>query len=52
MKDCKVKNPITWVPSVYFAMGMPFVALSLVSVIMFADLGVAASEITFDLGLE
>ncbi|MBP3353653.1 MAG: MFS transporter [Bacteroidales bacterium] len=47
MKDCKVKNPITWVPSVYFAMGMPFVALSLVSVIMFADLGVAASEITF-----
>lgn len=40
-------NPIKWVPSVYFAMGMPFVALSLVSVIMFADLGVDAASITF-----
>lgn len=41
------ENPIKWVPSVYFAMGMPFVALSLVSVIMFADLGVDAASITF-----
>ena len=40
-------NPITWVPSVYFAMGMPFVALSLVSVIMFADFGIDAEKITF-----
>lgn len=46
MKDVKVKNPISWVPSVYFAMGMPFVALSLVSVIMFADLGIDAASIT------
>lgn len=47
IKESKVKNPISWVPSVYFAMGMPFVALSLVTVIMFADLGVEASKITF-----
>ena len=43
----KNRNPITWVPSVYFAMGMPFVALSLVSVIMFADLGIDEATITF-----
>ncbi len=39
--------PIRWVPSVYFAMGLPFVALSLVSVIMFADLGINEARITF-----
>ncbi len=35
------------VPSAYFAMGLPFVALSLASVIMFADLGVDEAQITF-----
>lgn len=43
----KRRNPVTWVPSVYFAMGLPFVALSLVSVIMFTNLGVDAATITF-----
>ncbi len=46
MKEGKVKNPISWVPSVYFAMGLPFVALSLVSVIMFKDLGIDEATIT------
>lgn len=45
--DKKHRNPVTWVPSVYFAMGLPFVALSLVSVIMFTNLGVDAATITF-----
>lgn len=40
------KNPLLWVPSVYFAMGLPFVALSLVSVLIFKDLGVPNEEIT------
>ena len=35
------KNPISWVPTTYFAMGLPFVMLSLVSPIIFKDLGVA-----------
>lgn len=47
IKDVKPRNPITWVPSVYTAMGMPFVVLSLVSVIMFKDLGVSEAQITF-----
>ena len=33
-------SPLAWVPSVYFAMGLPFVALNLVAVIMFNNLGV------------
>ena len=41
------RNPLTWVPSVYFAMGLPFIALNLVSVIMFNNLGIDKSSIAF-----
>lgn len=38
-------NPITWVPTVYFAMGLPFVALNMVSVLMFKGMGVSDAQI-------
>lgn len=41
------KNPITWVPSVYFAMGLPFVVLNMVSVLMFKGMGIRDGQITF-----
>ena len=41
----KTKNPVTWVPSVYFAMGMPFVVLNMVSVLMFKGMGVSDAQI-------
>ena len=41
------RSPISWVPTGYFAMGLPYVAISLASVIMFADLGVDEASITF-----
>lgn len=40
-------NPLAWVPSVYFAMGLPFVAINLVAVIMFDDLGIDKEQVTF-----
>lgn len=40
-------SPLAWVPSVYFAMGLPFVALNLVAVIMFNNLGVDKAQIAF-----
>lgn len=43
----KSTNPLKWVPSVYFAMGLPFIALNLVAVIMFDDLGVDKATIAF-----
>lgn len=43
----KITNPLKWVPSVYFAMGLPFIALNLVAVIMFDDLGVDKATIAF-----
>ncbi|MDR1681312.1 MAG: MFS transporter [Prevotellaceae bacterium] len=45
--ELRTRNPLGWVPSVYFAMGMPFVMLSLVSVIMLKDLGIPNARITF-----
>ena len=41
------KSPITWVPRVYFAMGLPFVVLNIVSVLMFKGMGIRDGQITF-----
>lgn len=41
------KSPALWVPTVYFAMGLPMVLLSDVSLLMFKDLGISDGQITF-----
>ena len=41
----KNHNPISWVPTVYFAMGLPFVVLNMVSVLMFKGLGIGDAQI-------
>lgn len=40
-------NPIKWVPSVYFAAGLPFVVLNMVVVLMYKGLNVPNATITF-----
>lgn len=45
--DMKGKSPALWVPTVYFAMGLPMVMLSDVSLLMFKDLGISDAQITF-----
>ncbi len=39
-------SPLRWVPSAYFAMGLPFVTLNMVCVLMFKGLGIEDSKIT------
>lgn len=39
------RSPISWVPTLYFAMGMPFVVLNMVCVLMFKGLDVSDSQI-------
>lgn len=39
------RNPISWVPTVYFAMGLPFVVLNMVSVLMFKGMGISDAQI-------
>lgn len=46
MFEVKTKtNPLKWVPSAYFAMGLPFVILNMVCVLMFKGMDIADSQI-------
>ncbi|WP_185289487.1 MFS transporter [Chryseobacterium lactis] len=40
-------QPILWISTLYFAMGVPFVTINAVSGIMYKDMGVSDSKITF-----
>jgi len=44
------RNPWTWVPSLYFAQGIPYVVVMTVSVIMYKRLGISNSDIAFYTG--
>lgn len=39
-------SPIAWIPTAYFAMGLPFVVLNMVAVLMYSDLGIDTTTIT------
>lgn len=45
--DRKRISPVAWVPTAYFAMGLPFVVVNMVSVLMFQGMGVDNASITF-----
>ncbi|MFD2895224.1 MFS transporter [Sphingobacterium arenae] len=49
MKQVESKHihPIYWIPTTWFAMGLPFVALSGASSIMYKNLGVSDTQIAF-----
>ena len=40
-------SPATWVPTLYFAMGMPFVVLNMVCALMYKGMGVSDGQIAF-----
>ena len=44
-------SPIAWVPTLYFAMGMPFVVLNMVTSLMYKGMGISDTQITFWTGL-
>ena len=46
-KDNRTHHPVSWVPSLYFAMGLPFVILNMVSAVMFKDLQISDAQIAF-----
>lgn len=43
----KQKHPATWVPTLYFSEGLPFVATATVSVLMYKSLGLTDAQIAF-----
>ncbi len=46
----KNRNPWSWVPSLYFAQGLPYMLTIVVSTIMYKNLGLSNSEITLYTG--
>ena len=47
MSQSTHRNPWSWVPSGYFAEGIPYVMITLAAATMFEDLGHSDTEITF-----
>jgi len=47
LKENKNYNPATWIPSVYFAMGLPFVAIATASALMFKNMGISDTQNAF-----
>ncbi|MCH3981044.1 MAG: MFS transporter [Prevotella sp.] len=43
----KKRNPWSWVPTLYFAEGLPYVAVTAISLILYKQLGLHNAEITF-----
>lgn len=43
----KPKTPWAWVPSLYFAEGLPYVAVMTISVVLYKQLGLSNADITF-----
>jgi PAT family beta-lactamase induction signal transducer AmpG len=50
-RDGKRAHPLLWVPSLYFAMGTPMIAVSVVAAIMYKNLGLGNAEIAAYTGL-
>lgn len=46
-KNKAMSSPWGWVPSLYFAEGLPYVAVTVISLILYKQLGLSNSEITF-----
>ena len=42
-----ILSPLRWIPSLYFAMGLPFVVLNMVAAVMYKDMGVSDGQIAF-----
>lgn len=45
--ELKSRNPWVWLPTVYFAEGMPYIVVMTVSVIMYKRLGISNTDIAF-----
>ncbi len=50
MKSIKSINPWAWIPTLYFAEGLPYVAVMTISVIMYKRLGISNTDIALYTG--
>jgi MFS transporter, PAT family, beta-lactamase induction signal transducer AmpG len=45
--ELKQRHPAFWVPTVYFGMGLPFVAIAAASALMYKNMGISDAQIAF-----
>ncbi len=45
MPDIKKRHPFLWIPSTWFAMGLPFIAVATSAAIMYKSMGISDTEI-------
>lgn len=50
MKTTKKRSPWAWIPTLYFAQGLPYVAVMTISVIMYKRLGISNTDIALYTG--
>jgi hypothetical protein len=50
MKNTGKRNPWAWIPTLYFAQGLPYVAVMTISVIMYKRLGISNTDIALYTG--
>lgn len=46
-KETTKRHPAFWIPTTWFAMGLPFVALAAASSLMYKNMGIPDSQIAF-----
>ena len=49
-KQLKARSPWTWIPTLYFAEGLPYVAVMTIAVIMYKKLGISNTDIALYTG--
>ena len=50
MKKATTRNPWAWIPTLYFAQGIPFIFINMVTMVLFTQLGMDTAEATFYTG--
>ncbi len=50
MEKVKQRNPWSWIPTLYFAQGLPYVAVNVITVIMYKRLGISNTDIALYTG--
>ena len=50
MDKTKKRSPWSWIPSLYFAQGLPYVAVNVITVIMYKRLGISNTDIALYTG--
>ena len=50
MNTEKKRSPWSWIPTLYFAQGLPYVAVNVITVIMYKRLGISNTDIALYTG--